>query len=280
MKILIVGAGYVGLELGRELAARGNRVTGWVASPESAKLVADAGMLPICSDLSEEKNWLNVERDWDVIFFCASSSHGGIEGYKKIYQDGLSLALSHLHGRMIYTSSTSVYGQDAGEWVQEDAEAKPASETGKILVEAERNVLTTGGYVARLSGIYGPGRCVHLRMLAEGKAALEGSGERWINQIHRDDILSALILLAKISPTLRTVNVSDDSPVQQRDLYAWTCKHFSLPTPPQIDAPQNRKRGFTSKRISNSLLKSLGWKPKYPSYREGYPAVSPEILAR
>jgi len=279
MNILIAGAGYVGLELGRKLTALGNVVTGWVASPESARQVNDAGMSPLCADLTDEKSWHKVDLDWDVIYYCASSSHGGIEGYEKIYRDGLRQALSHVRGRFIYTSSTSVYGQDSGEWVVEDAETEPLVETGKILVTAERDVLASGGFVTRLAGIYGPNRCVHLRMFAEGRATLEGNGERWINQIHRDDIVSALVLLSKVSTDFRVFNVSDDAPTQQRELYAWICQHFSFPAPIQMEAPQNRKRGLTSKRISNARLHSLGWKPEFPSFREGYPTAAPGILA-
>ena len=168
--------------------------------------------------------------------------------------------------RTIFTSSTSVYAQIDGEWVTEDAPADPSRETGRLLLSAEQIALSSGGLVARLSGLYGPGRSVLLRKYLSGQAVLEKGGERWINQIHRDDAASALFHLAK-SP-VGIYNVTDNTPATQKTVYQWMADYFGQPMPPEGEPDLNRKRGWTSKRVSNAKLSDLGWQPQFPSYRE------------
>ncbi len=114
-----------------------------------------------------------------------------------MYVDGLLNALAATEPRLlIFTGSTSVYAQVDGTWVNETSETKPDRETGRILLEAERIALASGGFVARLSGLYGPGRSVLMRRFLSGEAMIEGDGLRWINQIHRDDAARAIVHLA------------------------------------------------------------------------------------
>jgi NAD dependent epimerase/dehydratase family enzyme len=96
---------------------------------------------------------------------------------------------------------------------------------------------------------------------------------RWINQIHRDDAASALAHLGDPSVTPGIYNVTDDTPVTQRDIYTWMTKILERPLPPEGPADMNRKRGWTSKRISNRKLRTTGWAPRYPSYRDALPQL-------
>ena len=174
--------------------------------------------------------------------------------------------------RRLFVSSTSVYGQTDGEIVTEESPAEPATETGKILREAEKVALTAGAIVVRSAGIYGPGRGVLLEKLRRGEAVIEGDGSRWINQIHRDDLVAALMLLLERGEAGQIYNASDDAPVGQRDFYAWCGEFLRKPMPPSGPVDRERKRGLTNKRVSNAKLRALGWAPKFPSFREGLKA--------
>jgi nucleoside-diphosphate-sugar epimerase len=160
----------------------------------------------------------------------------------------------------------------------EESAAEPDRETGRILREAEDAVLAAGGIVARLAGVYGPGRSVLLKKFLSGEAVIEGDGGRWINQVHRDDIATALLALVQ-SGEPGIFNVSDNEPMTQRAVYAWLADHFGRPLPPSGPIPTDRKRGWTSKRVSNARLRALGWAPRYPSFCDAVRAEGAALAA-
>ena len=117
--------------------------------------------------------------------------------YRAVYLDGARNLFEVLTPRrLVFTSSTSVYAQTDGGWVDEESAALPEVETGRLLRETEEFVLHTGGIVARIAGIYGPGRSVLLRKFFAGEAVIEDGGARYLNQVHRDDVATALLALA------------------------------------------------------------------------------------
>lgn len=205
---------------------------------------------------------------FNAILHCASSGRGGVEAYRGVYHDGARHLVEALApALLVFTSSTSVYAQTSGEWVTEESLAEPQRDTGRVLRLAEDLVLSSGGSVARLAGIYGPGRSVLLKKFLANEAVIENDGSRWINQVHRDDIAAALVLLVETNGR-GTFNVNDDAPLQQRAIYEWLSRRFhrSLPPPGPIDP--NRKRGWSNKRVSNAKLRALGWQPRFPSFFE------------
>jgi nucleoside-diphosphate-sugar epimerase len=209
-----------------------------------------------------------------LVLYAVSSGGGSAADYAAIYRDGLRRVLSAWKPkRLIFVSSTSVYGQNDGSWVTEESPALPERDTARVLLEAEELALRYGGIVARLTGIYGPGRSMLLRKFLSGEAVIEEGGRRWLNQIHRDDGASALLRLATPSVPAGIYNVTDDTPVTQRELYGWIADFLQRPLPPDGASSEFRKRGITSKRISNEKLRSLGWTPDYPSYREALPEL-------
>ena len=107
---------------------------------------------------------------------------------------------------------------------------------------------------------------------------IEGDGARRINQVHRDDIAAALLVLAERGER-GIYNVSDNLPATQRDIYAWLANHFSRPLPPTGPMDTNRKRGWTNKQVSNAKLRALGWSPRHATF---FDAVSsePELAAQ
>ena len=146
---------------------------------------------------------------------------------------------------------------------------EPQHETGRILREAEEFVRQNGGIVARLAGIYGPGRSALLRKFLTGEARLDNDGERYQNQAHRDDIAAALLHLAKLPNDAGLVNVADDQPLTQRECYAWLAAKLQRPIPPSVKRAGERKRGPSNKRVSNRRLRALGWEPKFPTFSIG-----------
>jgi len=176
--------------------------------------------------------------------------------------------------RFLFVSSTSVYGQTAGEWVDEQSRTEPARETSRILLGAEQLALQTGGWVARVAGLYGPGRSVYLRKFQAGQAVLEKGGTRWVNQIHRDDAARALFQLVHAEAAPGIYNVSDGTPCQLRQIYLWLAEAFGGSLPAEGPEDPNRKRALTHKRVSNAKLRAIGWRPRYPSYREAIPDLT------
>jgi nucleoside-diphosphate-sugar epimerase len=164
-----------------------------------------------------------------------------------------------------------------GEWVTELSPADPPRATGEILRETEEFVLGRGGIVARLAGVYGPGRSALLRTFLEGTAVLDPSADRFINLGHREDIAAALLLLAEQPARAMTereeerriYNVSDGHPTTLRDCYEWLAAHLHRPLPPMVASLVERKRGATNKRISSAKLQAIGWSPRYPTFEEG-----------
>jgi nucleoside-diphosphate-sugar epimerase len=268
--VLIAGCGFVGLPLARSFAASGWQTFAVTASESTVANLRGELFQVDAADIADKEHLERLPpQTFDVVVHCASSGRGGTSAYEAVYLNGTQNLLAHLHpGLLIFTSSTSVYSQADGSWVDERSVAEPTRETGKILRRAEDLVLASGGSVARLAGLYGPGRCVPLQKLAKGEALIEGEGERVMNLIHQADAVSALQILAE-TDARGLFNVVDNEPVPQRDWYVWVCEQFKKPLPPYGPRDLTRKRGWTNKRVSNRKLRSLGWKPCFPTFREG-----------
>ena len=254
-KILIAGCGYLGRAVGEVFHRESWDVEGWTNSHEADapyKIRAVDFTRPVTGD------------HFDVVVQCASTRGGNAEDYRRVYLQGArSLTSAFPRALFVFVSSTSVYAQTDGEWVTEESAAEPQHETGRILRETEELVLAHGGIVARLAGIYGPERSALLQKFLSGRATL---GDRFVNQIHRDDIVTALQLLIR-EKARGIFNVSDDHPMVQRECYAWLAAHLQKPLPLQNEEPRNRKRGNNNKRVSSEKLQRLGWSPRYPTFQ-------------
>jgi nucleoside-diphosphate-sugar epimerase len=269
MKVVIAGLGFAGLAMAKVFREAGWDVLGLTRSEESAKELGKKFATAACDisnrDSVEQLAGLGF-RHAEAVVHCASSGRGGVGEYRAVYLEGSQHLLEVLAPkRFVFTSSTSVYAQTDGGWVNEESAAEPERETGRILREAEALVLSRGGIVARVAGIYGPGRSVLLRKFFRGEAVIEEDGRRMINQVHRDDIATAMRALVERA-AVEIYNVSDDQPVSQRELYEWLAQKFSVPVPPTGPIDPNRKRAWTNKRVSNAKLHVLGWQPKWPCF--------------
>ena len=262
----VAGCGFTGLATARLLHGRGWIVIGGTHSAESAVALAGEAFPVLACDITDRAALARLPAV-EAVVHCASSGRGGVEQYRAVYLEGArALADVLTPQRFVFTSSTSVYAQNDGCVVTEESAAEPDRETGAVLRETEEFLLAQGGIVARLAGIYGPGRSVLLRKFFSGEAVIEGDGGRFVNQVHRDDIATALLALVQ-AEARGIFNVVDDEPMTQRDIYMWLAQHFQKPLPPGGPVDENRKRGVTNKRVSNAKLRALGWTPRYPSFR-------------
>lgn len=258
-KVLVIGAGYLGGEIVRVF-----RLAGWDAY--GASLGGGDGLL--ACDVSDMGSVIALP-DADAVVHCAASGRGGDDAYRRVYLHGCqNLVLRFPKSKLIFTSSSSVYAQVDGSLVTEKSETIPDRVTGEILLEAERVILEVGGVVARLAGIYGPGRSVMLRKFLDGEAVIEEDGKRCINTIHRDDAARAIIHLINLIPfpAGEIFNVADSVTMTQLEVYQSLSEIFRKDMPPFGSRDLNRKRGWTHKRVSNAKLRASGWEPNYPSF--------------
>lgn len=256
--LLIAGAGYLGSEIAN--LATDCRVTTSTKSGGNGHEACDLSSPKQVSDLSKKIP------PPEVIVHCASSGRGGAEAYRAVFVKGAqNLLRSFPDSHLILTSSTSVYHQTDGSGVDEASPTFPIRETSQLLLEAEQIVLGSNGTVARLSGLYGPGRSVILRKFLDGSAVIEESGQRILNQIHVQDAALATLHLAhqKLSGIF---NVADDHPISQLRCYQGLADYFDKPLPPTSEKNTSRKRAWTHKRVLNRKIRETGWKPIFPRY--------------
>ena len=280
MRALIIGCGYVGRALGTELVRLGHEVFGLRRS-QAAGL---DGIRPLAGDVTDLADLRRLPLPFDWVVNTVSSSKGGAEDYRRVYLRGTENIIQWLAPappkRFVYTSSTGVYAQDDGSDVDETSPAGGATETGRILVEAERRLfdaVKAGGFpavVLRVAGIYGPGRGHLFRQYLRGEAVMAGRGGRWINMIHRDDVAGCIIAALEKGRPGEIYNAVDDEPVRQIDFFRWLSEALGRDMPPFAEpAPPGGKRGATSKRVLNLKIKAgLGYRFRHPTFREGYAA--------
>lgn len=257
MQLLLIGHGFLG-----QAIARVFRDAEWSVMPVS--LTGDDGSIPC--DVGDPSATRKLTAP-DFIIHCAASGHGGVSAYQHVFLDGCRNLTETFPGvPLLFTSSTSVYGQTDGSVVTEESTTLPDRDTSKCLLEAEHVTLGAAGIVVRLAGVYGPGRSVILQKFLSGEAVMENGGLRWLNQIHRDDAARAIFHLVSTGTHGGIFNVSDSKPLTQRDCYTALSEIFSRPRPPEGPGNFARKRAWTHKQVSNHKLLGTGWQPAFPSF--------------
>jgi len=269
--LLIAGCGYLGQAIADLFSADGWEVEGWTMSADSAVKLSSKRYAVRAVDLSKADQALAQKGDFDAVIHSASTRGGGVDLYRRVYLSGARNLLERFgRSRIVFTSSTSVYGQTNGEWVTEEGPAKPKHEAGKILREAEELVLAKRGTVVRLGGIYGPNRAALLRKFLAGEAILDSLSDRFVNQIHRDDAATAIQFLLKQPESVgQTYNLVDNQPILLSECYRWLASTLNRPLPPTGASTSKRKRGESNKRVSNAKLRGIGWTPRYPTFATG-----------
>ena len=269
-RILIAGCGYVGEAAANLFQARQWEVEGCTHSAESAARLVDRPYAVRAVDIGDPAAVSAVSGEFDVVLQSVSSHGGEAADYCRVYLEGArNLARRFPSATFVFTSSTSVYPQKDGATVDETSAAEPVHEKGRILRETERLVLAAGGIVARLAGIHGPGRSFFLSKFLEGVVAVDPDDRRLINQVHRDDIVSALVLLAERRGDCagEIYNVAGDQPITANEAYEWLSARLEKPLPPLAARAVRSRRGESNKRVSNKKLRALGWEPLYPTFQ-------------
>ena len=277
--MLIAGCGYVGGKLAANLVREGHEV--WALRRREAP--APPGVRPIRADLLDVDRLRALPSRIEVVFYTASAGGGDDRAYRSAYVDGLRYLMAALDGhpvrRFLYTSSTGVYAQSAGEWVDEDSAAEPEHFSGRRLLEGERLLLRSRypASVVRLAGIYGPGRARLVERVRRGEAAIPGGPPIYANRIHRDDCAGALRHLMALESAVPLVAAADNEPADLATVLRWIAQRLGVP-PPRIDASETGSRyGRTgNKRVRNGRLLASGYRFRYPTFREGYG----ELIAR
>jgi nucleoside-diphosphate-sugar epimerase len=282
MRVGIVGCGYVGLELGRQLAAAGHDAVGVRRSESGLQAVRDAGLRAVRADVTEPET-LSAVPDADAVVFAASAGGRGAAAARETYVDGLAATVAAFGEResaperFVYTSSTGVYGDHDGAWVDEDTDLRPETERERVLVDAEQVVRERApdhgmdATVVRFAGLYGPGRYFVERYL-DGPVT-----EGWLNLVHRDDAAGIVqFALTGDGADADTLLAVDDEPVWKPDLAQWLADECGV-EPPAVEplGDDASPRSRAQKRCSNRRLHDLGYEFAYPTFREGLaPAVA------
>jgi nucleoside-diphosphate-sugar epimerase len=273
-RIVIAGCGYVGTALGLELADDGHEVFGLRRDPSRLPPRIE----PLEADLSRRGSLLVLPEGVELAVYCVAPDGASASDYRIAYLDGLERFLRTLRDqgekprRVLFTSSTSVYSQNHGEWVDEESPARPSRSTGETLILAER-LLRASGFattVVRFGGIYGPGRARLVEQVAHGDVLID-SVPHFGNRIHRDDAAGMLRhLLGAESPQDLYLGV-DCEAADEACVLRFLAERLGVEPPRNRtanDPPARRRSG--SKRCRNDLIRREGYAFRYPSFRDGY----------
>lgn len=285
MKCGIIGCGYVGTELAWQLTTNGHDVVGVRRTQSGVTQLQNAGYQAVRADVTDADS-LRVLPSLDIIVYAVSPGRTEEQTAKDIYHTGLLNTLQHAlqdddpPDRFFYTSSTGVYGNHDGEWVDENTALEPTGDRQEILIEAETAVRdhttssNTSSTIIRLGGIYGPTRH-RLESYLDGPVTT-----RFSNLIHRDDAAGIIRYLTETNQGQdETLNAVDNCPVTKWEIANWIAETRGE-TPPtkqpiaerlqSVENPVRRERIAADKRCSNEKLREFGYRFKYPSFRDGF----------
>ncbi|WP_227355311.1 SDR family oxidoreductase [Haladaptatus salinisoli] len=276
MNVAIIGCGYVGLELGRQLVRAGHDAVGVRRSADGVRAVENAGLTGVRADATDADSLAAVP-DAVAVVYAASADGRDSDAARAAYVDGLRTTLEHFAGRdspperTVYTSSTGVYGDRGGAWVDESTPLEPTTERQEILAEAERIArdASPGNWtITRFAGLYGPDR-YRLERYLDGPV-----GERYLNLIHRDDAAGAVrYVLDEGVARNDTLLVADDEPVRKPTLAGWLAERCGVERPSterEAETEPTSERTRAGKRCSNEKLRKTGYELRYPTFRDGY----------
>ena len=281
MRRLIIGCGYLGRRVAAAWVDAGDTVHALTRTETHAQQLADIGVQPILGDVTHPQSLQNLP-ECDTVLHAVGFDRKAEPSKREVYVDGLQHVLDRMSSRcdrFLHVSSTSVYGQQNGEDVDENSPCEPEHESGLICVDAERAVLQqlqesagTDGAVLRLGGIYGADRLLSRINAIRSGLSLPGPADAWLNLIHVDDAVRAVVAAAATARLQPVYLVSDDRPVRRRDYYARLASLLDAAAPEFDDAAVARHTRGLGKRCNNTRLTSeLGVQLQYPTIDAGLP---------
>lgn len=280
MHVLIIGCGYVGDRFAQQAFEQGWTVSALTRSTERATAWKARGMTPIVGDVLDPAS-LAALPEADLCLYAVGYDRTADVDKRDVYVTGLRNVLNQISlrvPRLIYVSSTSVYGQSQGEVVNEASPCDPQSESGSICLQAEQVVRqfypeddeTRDATILRLSGIYGPGRLIGRREQLMNQAPLPGNPNAWLNLIHVADIIETLFRLAEKRPQSSLYLLSDNSPQPRVEFYSELARQFGTPAP-VMSATESDALG---KRCDSSKIRrELQLELQFPNTQLGIEAI-------
>jgi len=274
MTVVIAGCGDLGTETGLRFAGLGHRVIGLRRSAEKLPPEIEGQSVDLSADVP------TLPADTTIVVIAMAPDERSVDAYRAVYVDSVRHVVEAIHRdcatapRVLFVSSTAVYGVDDGTRVSESTPANPSTPTAVILREAEESLRgqIPGATILRLGGIYGPGRNREVDRIRGGLSTIS-SEPRFTNRIHRDDAAAAIVHLTTLRGQPSTVYVGvDDCPVEYREVVEFLARSLGRPVP-SLAAGPGRPPGSRGKRCDNTRLRETGFVFSYPTYREGYAAV-------
>jgi nucleoside-diphosphate-sugar epimerase len=264
---LIIGCGYLGRRVASRWLAGGRRVAALTRG--NAATLAAMGVEPMAGDILDPGTLQALPRAETVLYAVGWDRASG-RTRRETYVDGLGHVLDALPpgGRLIQVSSTSVYGQTDGGWVDEAGDTHPLDDSGRVILEAERllRARRPDAIVLRFGGIYGPGRLLRTAAVRAGEP-LVGDADRFLNLIHVEDGADAVLAAEARGRPGATYNIVDDEPTTRRAFYTYLAESLGAP-PARFD--HRLEPEAPNRRISNARAKEeLAWQLNYGTYREG-----------
>jgi nucleoside-diphosphate-sugar epimerase len=283
MTNLIIGCGYLGRRVAGHWLDAGQSVAAVTRSPTRAEELKRHGIQSVVADITRPETLENLPDPQTVLFAVGYDVTSGLSR-RDYYLHGLQAVLKALSPkiqRFILISSTSVYGQTEGQWVDENSPCLPKTENGLVCLEAE-NVLKASQFgpcavILRLAGIYGPGRLLRRTKDLLAGHPIVAPKDNFLNLIHVDDA-AVIVADAAIHAKLPcTYIVADGHAVNYRDYITYLAKLLGESAPQFLEpssCQSDQSRWSSNKRLSNSrMLSELCIQLKYPTYKEGLKAV-------
>jgi nucleoside-diphosphate-sugar epimerase len=276
-KLLSIGHGFSARALADRLVPQGWQIVGTTRSPDKLDQIAATGVTPLLwpgSDIAA------LVAEYPNILLSAAPGPQGDPVLAEM-RDAFADAAPALRW-VGYLSTTGVYGDHQGAWVDEDTPLTPATKRGQARVTAEAAWAALPDlplHIFRLAGIYGPGRGPFAKVRSGTARRIIKEGQVF-SRIHVEDIALALELSLDAPDPGAVYNLCDDDPAPPQDVIAHAAELLGLPLPEAVDfetadmTPMARSFYAESKKVRNERIKqALGWTPRYPDYRTGLAAM-------
>ena len=276
-RLLIFGCGFLGLRVAHQWQERGGTVIAVTRSEEKAAQLAAQGIEPILADLMRPET-LTALPSVSRVLYCVGYDRSSSWSKEALYIDGLTHVLEAMQGRVerfVYVSSTSVYGQDDGSWIDETSATEPTTDGGRICLATEQRLRerVVQATILRMSGLYGPDRLLaRVDQLRAGEP-IGGNPEAWLNLIQGDDSARACVAALTAPSPGPLYLVSDDRPLTRREYFTALAQRVGAPPPVFSGSPTSRHTpdGLNKRCRNERVISELGLKWQYPEITQGLP---------
>lgn len=271
-RILLIGCGDLGQRAAQRFLARGDEVHALRRHPPADD---SSGIRWLQGDITRPETLTGLPQGVTRLIHLPAPGARDPQAYRGVFVDGLANVLKALDAsalkRIVFVSSSAVYGEHHGGWVDEDTQPAPQGFNGRVLLEAEAALAAQpiSSTALRLAGLYGPGRMQLIERLRRGAAGAPIHPEHWANRIHIDDAAAAVVHLALLPEVAPVYIGCDDTPLPLHTLYADLARLIGAPPPQEAPAPAN----VGSKKLSNARLRASGLTLQWPDSRVGYAAL-------